>query len=57
MRYNIAFDHARRRVSWQSMFFDELQPDASCAACTYDAKARHAVRVSRVERALRMRVR
>jgi hypothetical protein len=39
-RYNIAFDHARRRVSYQSMTFSELLEDASCAACTYDAKAR-----------------
>ena len=39
-KYNIAFDHARRRVDWQYLTFEELLPEQSCAACTPDATAR-----------------
>jgi hypothetical protein len=39
-KYNIAFDHAARRVDWHWLQFDELVTADSCAECTLNATAR-----------------
>ena len=39
-RYNIAWGAQQSRVDWQSLPFEELLPDQSCATCTADAVVR-----------------
>ena len=46
--YNIAWSATQSRVDWQSLRFEELLPDKSCAACTADAVVR-----ARAQRAAR----